>query len=164
MEKKLTVQKIENEAGLAESIKIIRDAFMTVAEELKLTQANSPTNPAFIEMPALLALKEKEVVFYGLFQGEQQIGFIALEKANGEVYYLEKLAVIPEYRHHGCGRYLMDFAFDWVQSEGGKKISIALIEENTRLKQWYQDYGFNETGKKQFPHLPFTVCFMEKEV
>ena len=32
------------------------------------------------------------------------------------------------------------------------------------LKNWYMSYGFRETGTKAFPHLPFTVCFMEKEI
>jgi hypothetical protein len=30
------------------------------------------------------------------------------------------------------------------------------------LKQWYQRQGFIVTEIKRFPHLPFTVCLMEK--
>lgn len=43
-------------------------------------------------------------------------------------------------------------------------LSIGIINENKVLKQWYSSFGFNETGFKKFPHLPFTVCFMEKKI
>ena len=99
-----------------------------------------------------------------MFHDGRQIGFVAIEKASDEFYYMEKLAVLPEYRHRGFGKKLMDFVSDYVKAKNGKKISIGIINENSRLKTWYQAYGFEETGLYQFEHLPFVVCFMEKEV
>ena len=32
------------------------------------------------------------------------------------------------------------------------------------LKSWYRRRGFHETGKREFKHLPFVVCFMEKNL
>jgi ribosomal protein S18 acetylase RimI-like enzyme len=37
------------------------------------------------------------------------------------------------------------------------------MAENTRLKRWYEGYGFRETAVKKYPHLPFTVCEMDRE-
>jgi hypothetical protein len=59
---------------------------------------------------------------------------------------------------------LMDFACDKIHQNNGKLISIGIINENIVLKKWYTDYGFVEKGLKRFDHLPFEVCFMEKEV
>lgn len=42
-----------------------------------------------------------------------------------------------------------------------KKLGIAIIEENTVLKDWYILNGFTPTGSKKFEHLPFTVGFLE---
>jgi len=43
-------------------------------------------------------------------------------------------------------------------------ITIGIIEENTRLKEWYKAYGFVHTGTKKFEHMPFTAGFMELNV
>ena len=58
----------------------------------------------------------------------------------------------------------MDFVFEYVKKNKGKKVSIAVIDKSIKLKQWYINYGFRETGKKEIKHLPFTVCFLEKEI
>jgi ribosomal protein S18 acetylase RimI-like enzyme len=77
---------------------------------------------------------------------------------------MEKLAVLPDKRHNGCGRMLMDFACEIIREKNGNLISIGIINENTVLKNWYIKYGFKEKEVKRFPHLPFEVCFMEKEI
>jgi N-acetylglutamate synthase-like GNAT family acetyltransferase len=93
-------------------------------------------------------------------------GCIAIEKSIREedTFYIEKVSVLPEYRHNGYGIDLMNFALDKIKIKGGKWVSIALIDSNTRLKDWYLNQGFIETGTKDFPHLPFRVCFMKKDL
>jgi ribosomal protein S18 acetylase RimI-like enzyme len=140
---------------------VIRRAFLTVAEEFGLTPENAPTNGAFLKTERLVTEREKGFLQYGLFSGDDVIGYMQLEKAGGGTYYVEKLAVLPEKRHVGCGRRLLDFAASKVRALGGRKIGIAIIEENTRLKNWYAAYGFVHTGTKKYDHLPFTVGFME---
>lgn len=77
---------------------------------------------------------------------------------------MERLAVLPEYRHKGIDRKLMKFVFDNVKEDGGERVSIGIINENRKLKNWYLQYGFIETGVKKFEHLSFVVCFMEKNI
>lgn len=48
-------------------------------------------------------MKENGIEMYGLYEEDRFVGFVALEKANEEVYWLEKLAVLPEFRHKGYG-------------------------------------------------------------
>ena len=76
------------------------------------------------------------------------------------VFYLERLAVLPACRHRGFGRRLVDHAVMIADRQGGHLISIGIIAENRRLKRWYAAYGFAPAGTREFPHLPFTVCYM----
>lgn len=149
---------------LATSLRVITESFSTVAAEFGLSKENCPTHPAFMTLTRLQEALEKKVEFFGLFSGKLQIGFVAVEKSTDEVFFLERLSVLPDYRHHGYGKKLLDYASDFIKAQGGKVVKIALINEHIVLKQWYLDYGFTETGTKNFPHLPFTVCFMEKEI
>lgn len=147
-----------------ECAEVIRNSFITVADELKLTRANAPTNPAFIENDALNSMYEKNIDMFVVTNEDACIGFVALEKADNGVYYLERLAILPEYRHKGYGKMVLDFAVSHVRERKGKRISIGIINENEVLKNWYLSYGFIETETKAFQHLPFTVCFMDLHV
>jgi ribosomal protein S18 acetylase RimI-like enzyme len=160
----IVIKALVTELELYETIEIIRNSFKTVAVEMGFTPENAPTNPAFISSNQVQQLIDKGVKLFGLFIEGKQAGCMGLEKADEEIYYLEKLAVVPELRHRGLGKKLLDFAFEYVKQVGGKKISIAIVNENRKLKDWYERYGFCETGLKRFSHLPFTVCFMEKSV
>jgi ribosomal protein S18 acetylase RimI-like enzyme len=147
-----------------ECAEVIRNSFITVADELNLTKENAPTNPAFIEKDSLYSMHEKKIDMFAIIDEEACIGFVALEKADQGVYYMERLAILPEYRHRGYGKKLLDFAVNHVRERGGTGISIGIINENEVLKNWYLDYGFIEIETKEFQHLPFTVCFMQKTV
>lgn len=149
---------------MSESVEVIRESFKTVADEFMLTEENCPTHPSFITRSGLAALKARGVKLFGLFDNDLQIGFIAVEKANDGVYYIEKLAVLPRYRHNSHGKQLMQFAFDYVKSGNGRIVSIGIIDRHAVLKEWYRGLGFGEMGTKTIEHLPFTVCFMEKNI
>jgi len=158
------IKPINSPEDIKATVTVLRKSFATVANRLGLTVENCPTNAAFIKEESLYEMKEKGIFMFGLFDGDEQVGFTALQKSTDTLFYLEKLAVIPEYRHKGYGKILMDFCFDYVRKLNGEKISIGIINENTVLKNWYSEYGFTETGTKDYPHLPFIVCFMEKSV
>jgi ribosomal protein S18 acetylase RimI-like enzyme len=162
MAEDVQIQPILNDLGLQESLGIIRNSFITVANVLGLTPENAATNPAFLTFEKFKAAVAKGILMFGLFSEKRQVGFVALEIAEDRVYYMERLAVLPEFRHQGFGVKLMDFVFEYVRSLGGQKVSIAIIDENEVLKRWYLKYGFEPTEIKHYPHLPFTVCFMEK--
>jgi ribosomal protein S18 acetylase RimI-like enzyme len=158
------IRELNSQIDLETSVWVIRDSFITVAKEFNLTKENCPTHPSFVSFNNLGDLVAKGVSLFGLFYDEKQIGFVALEKGDNDVYYLEKLAVLPAFRRQGYGRQLVDFIIGKVIAKRGKKISIGIIDESEKLKAWYQDNGFREIETKTFPHLPFTVCFMERIV
>lgn len=156
------IREAVSEKDLEESLCIIKASFMTVADDLNLTEKNNPSNPAFTNIIKLKDMKEKGIKMYGLYVGLEQKGFVAIEKATDDIFYMERLAVHPDSRHKGYGRYLIDFVVEYVKQNGGKKVSIGIINENKRIKNWYKTYGFEETGLRKFEHMPFTVCFMER--
>lgn len=156
------IKEIATDEEFEDCVKVIRNSFITVAEEFNLTRQNAPTNPAYIDIEALLKMKENGVKMYGGYYESELIAFAVIEKANDDIYYLEKLCVIPTYRHHGYGEQLIKFVFNTVRSKGGKKVCIGIINDNAILKKWYMKNDFSETMRKTFSHLPFEVCSMEK--
>jgi GNAT superfamily N-acetyltransferase len=158
------IKEIISTTLLSKSAGVIRGSFKTVASDFGLTERICPTHPSFITTGQLNELKGKGVKFFGLFLGERQIGFVAVEKADLTLYYVEKLAVLPGYRHKGYGKKLMESAIDYIKGHGGKKVSIGIINKHTILKNWYKGMGFAEIALREYDHLPFTVCFMEKHV
>jgi GNAT superfamily N-acetyltransferase len=159
-------REIKGEHGLEACADVIRRSHRTVADELGITEGNTPTSPAFITAEKLQAALAKRARFFGLFDRGRQAGCVALEPSHDEpgVMFLERLSVVPEDRHKGYGAALMDFAFLEAKKAGAVTVKIGIIDRNAVLKKWYLDYGFRETGTKTFAHLPFTVCFMEKPV
>ena len=74
------------------------------------------------------------------------------------------MAVLPSVRRNGYGGKLVSFAIDYVRRNGGTRIGLGMMNEHTISKEWYLGLGFREVELKMFLHLPFTVCFMEKEL
>ena len=96
-----------------------------------------------------------------LYAGKKIIGYMSLSKESDDAFELHNLAVLPEYRHNGFGKLLLDHAKDVVKASGGHVIKIGMIEENTALKNWYEANGFVHTAAKKFEHLPFTSGYMD---
>ena len=96
---------------------------------------------------------------FALYAGKRIIGYMSLSNEGGE-YELHNLSVLPEYRHRGFGRRLIDYAKS-IAARSGRIIKIGIIEESAVLKSWYIANGFVSTGAKKFEHLPFTSGFLE---
>ncbi len=154
------IKEIKTVTQLESSLEVIRTSFGTVAREMNLRQENAPSHPSFSTMERLRDF-HKRASFYGLYDDKNQVGFVAVEKGEGGVYYMDRLAVLPEFRHRGYGRQLVEFALDAAKRDGGKKVALGMIDKQKILKDWYKSLGFRETGTRQFEHLPFVVCFME---
>ena len=154
------IREVE-EKELEECASVIREGFLTVAEEFGITRDNAPTNGAFLQTERLLEEREQGHIMYAAIQEGVIIGYMQLERSTPELYFLQKLVVLPRYRHMGIGRTLINYAKEKVAEWEGSRISIGIIEENTVLKNWYLSYGFETTGTRKFEHLPFTVGFME---
>lgn len=101
------------------------------------------------------------LAYVWLIPGGKLVGYMSLSKEGEDAYELHNLAVLPEYRHLGFGKQLLEHAKETVKALGGNIIKIGIIEESTVLKQWYEQNGFVHTGTKKFDHLPFTSGNLE---
>jgi|GEM_PF-159447 haloacid dehalogenase superfamily, subfamily IA, variant 3 with third motif having DD or ED/haloacid dehalogenase superfamily, subfamily IA, variant 1 with third motif having Dx(3-4)D or Dx(3-4)E len=140
---------------------VIRESFATVADEFNLTRENCPAYVGFIPTERLHSDRERGARQFMLRHfGDEIIGFAELIE-RGDDFELSKLSVLPEYRHNGYGTKLVEFCKAKVVEYGKNKLTIGIIEENKKLKEWYASHGFKHTGTRVFEHLPFTVGYME---
>jgi len=147
-----------------QAVDVIRASFATVAKDLGLTEQNCPKYVGFVTSTERLQNQHNwGWRMYGLFDKELLIGYVSISKEAEGTFEIHNLAVIPEHRHNGHGKQLLDFCKAKVKELGGSKIAISITEENKVLKDWYAANGFTHTGTKRFGHLPFTVGYMQWE-
>lgn len=151
-------------SDLPACLDVIRTSFATVAAEFGLTEQNCPAHTSFMKFEKLDNQYTGGYRMYGLYDRDKVIGYFSLSPAGTGIFELHNLCVLPEYRHCGYGRRLIEYAAGEIRGAGGTKIVIGIIEENIRLKSWYAANGFVHTGTKKFPHLPFTAGYMELEL
>jgi diamine N-acetyltransferase len=164
MEPKREIRIITNEP-LEPSVALIRQSFATVAAEMGFTEKNAPRYTAFITKERLEENRQQNGIFWGLFIGGKQAGFVAVIKENDGKYWMKRLAVLPEYRHGGSGRSLVDTVINYVRAQGENLLYIGMVNEETVLKNWYLAMGFKVTTiLNDIPDLPFTVALMEKDI
>lgn len=160
---KIVIKKAdESEIGLITSI--IRDSFEDVARRFGITIENAPTHPSNCTVEWVEAGMKKGIAYYIMEGDGVPIGSAAIEGARPGLFYLERLAILPEYRGKGYGSLLSDYACDEAKVRGAKNVEIGIIEEDKRLQTWYEKIGFRVMSRCRFDHLPFGVTFMSREV
>lgn len=158
------IKQVENKEQLNICLDIIRSSFITVAEEFGLTENSCPSYIAFMTFDKLEKQYDADRPMFLFYQDEIPVGYFSLAKCSDEEYELNNLAVLPKHRHLGIGKAMVNYAVTTVKNYGGNKISIGIIEENTKLKNWYLKLGFKHISTRKFEHLPFTVGFMELNI
>lgn len=155
--------RVESKEQLNICLDIIHKSFKTVADELNLTKDNCPSHTAFMPIEKLISQFDNDTPMFLYQLNDSFVGYFSLS-VNDDSVELNNLAVLPEYRHLGIGKELVDYAITYSKNTiGASKISIGIVEENLILKEWYEKLGFVHIGTNKFKHLPFTVGFMEKD-
>ena len=72
--------------------------------------------------------------------------------------------MLPEYRHRGFGKELLNDSFVRAKGFGRSVLKIGIVEENKVLRKWYESNGFVHTGTKKFDFFPFTCGYLQKEL
>jgi len=147
------------------AVDVIRASFLTVAEEMGITEENCPRYVGFVTTVERLQTQlDWGWQQYGCFQDDKLVGYVSVSKESDGVFEIHNLAVLPNCRHKGYGKQLLNYCALKIRESGGNKINISIVEENTVLKNWYLDYGFVHIGTKKFDHLPFTSGYMEMDI
>lgn len=69
-------------------------------------------------------------------------------------YYLDSLAVFPEYRGCGFGRILIEDTINKAVKGGYSEVSLLVFEKNEAALSLYKKLGFRETSKLKAPAHP----------
>lgn len=156
--------RVESKEQLDICLDIVHKSFQTVADEMNLTKDNCSSYTAFMPIEKLISQFENNTPMLLYQYNGCFAGYFSLS-INDDSVELNNVAVLPEYRHLGIGKELVDYAITYSKNIlGANKIKIGIVEENTILKEWYEKIGFVHTGSKKFEHLPFIVGFMKIEI
>lgn len=84
----------------------------------------------------------------------QDIDSKTLEQTEVEAYpgeyYLDSMAILPEYRGYNIGKSLIEAAIGQGKSLGYKKFTLLVDCNKPRLKAYYENIGFKENGEMSF--------------
>ena len=151
---------------IPECVNVIRTAFKTVADEFGFTEENAPRFTAFAidDKRIYYQFSEEHKPMYVYLKGDKIVGYYSLAILNEDEIELNNLAVLPECRHDGIGRRLLEDCFTRAKALGAKKLKIGIVEENQVLRKWYESNGFIHLGTKKFDFFPFTCGYMEQEL
>ena len=147
-------------------VEVIRKSFLTVAQEYGFTEENAPRFTAFATTYERLTRQYDEGrPMYGyLDENEQILGYYSLHVQENEECELNNLCVLPECRHKHIGEILFYHALMTAGDKGFKKVNIGIVEENQKIRIWYEKLGAKHIGTKKFDFFPFTCVYMEKDI
>ena len=155
------IREIRRE-DIPECVRVIQRSFQTVADEFGFTPENAPRFVAFAtDENRLLWRREKEhrLMFLDEEDGEICGYYSLLLKENGECE-LGNLSVLPKHRHQGIGTNLLKHSMDTARKQRCQVMRLSIVEENTVLRQWYEQNGAVHTGTEKFDFFPFTCGYM----
>ncbi len=144
--------------------KIISSSNKDVAKQFGLNFENSPKHPSFCSSEWIKDDYNRGEIYFILDVDDTPVGCIAYEQPDNSTAYLNRLAVLPDFRGKGYGKALVKYHLQYSKELNIKNVSIGIINRHDILKKWYLKLGFKEVGLKEFDHLPFNVCFLSIEL
>ena len=156
-----------NRNDIPECVKVIKESFMTVADELGFTAENAPMYVAFATNDEKLFSQfdnEQRPMYAYYSENGKIIGYYSLLRLENGKCELNNLCVIPEYRHKAIGSRLFSDACEKAGALGCTKLVFGIVEENVKLRKWYEKNGAVHVGTKKFDFFPFTCGYMEKDL
>lgn len=142
---------------------VIRESFLTVAEEFGFTPENAPRFTAFAVTEDRLywQLESEHRPMYAYFEYGKIVGYYSLSLLGDGVCELNNLCTLPAYRHNKIGEKLLLDSFENAKNFGCIKIKLSIVEENKRMRKWYENHGFTHMGIEKLDFFPFTCGYME---
>lgn len=146
------------------SVAVICKSFMTVADEFGFTRENAPRFTAFAttEERLVYQLEQEHRLMSAYYSDGRMVGYYSLLKQNEEECELNNLCVLEEYRHKKIGEQLLEHAFAEAGKMGCSQINIGIVEENVKLRKWYEAHGVEHIGTENYDFFPFTCGYMKK--
>ena len=158
-----------DKSEIAECVNVIRKSFLTVADEFGFTIENAPRFTAFATTEERLfyqlEIEHRLLVAYYDDDGDGRImGYYSLMFLENSECELSNLCVLPEFRHKKIGEALLEDAMSRARNKECKKMKLGIVEENKRIRTWYEKHGFTHTHTVKYDYFPFTCGYMEREL
>ena len=159
------ISKVKHE-DIPVCVELIKKSFLTVANEYGITKENAPRYTAFATTDDRLLwhMDSEHRPMYVYEEDGILCGYYSLLiQENGECE-LSNLAVLPEFRHKGIGKQLLDHSVETARKHGCRIMNIGIVEENIPVRKWYEDNGAIHTGTRKYDFFPFTCGYMIIEI
>lgn len=152
-----------NHNDIKECVDVIKESFLTVANEFGFTQENAPRFTAFATTEQRLSwqLNNKKRPMYAFIVDRKIVGYYSLALQDNKECELNNLCVLPQFRHKGIGEKLLLHSFEAAKNLNCSRMNIGIVEENQLLKKWYESFGFKHIRTQKFDFFPFTCGYME---
>lgn len=149
--------------NILECATVIRESFLTVAEEFGITPENAPRFTAFAvnEDRLYWQFDNEHRPMSAYFEDGKIVGYYSLSIVGDGVCELNNFCTLPAYRHNKIGEKLLVDAFEQSKALGCTKMQLSIIEENKRMRKWYENHGFIHTRTEKLDFFPFTCGYME---
>ena len=147
-------------------VDVIRESFLTVADEFGFTRDNAPRFTAFAttEERLMWQLSSEHRPMFAFVADGDVVGYYSLLLQENHECELNNLCVLPQFRHGGIGGELLMHSMKTAKDFGCTKMNIGIIEENQRLRRWYESFGFVHVRTQKFDFFPFTCGYMELNI
>jgi ribosomal protein S18 acetylase RimI-like enzyme len=150
---------------LPSCLEIFHIGYETVAVEFGLTEENCPDRGrASLPFEKLAAEFENGTMMFGYYSNDKLVGFLGMKMLDDDILKLDDIIVLPDFRNLGCGKELLNYCKTKAKELGATKIQLGMIDDNKRLKKWYEENGFVNIGYKKYEKAPFTVGRMECQI
>ncbi len=152
------------EAEIPICVDLIRRSFQTVADEFGFTKENAPRFTAFATTVERLQwqYEQKRPMFVYESEEGKIAGYYSLNLQDDGECELNNLCVEPEHRRRKIGEKLFEHAVDVAQKKGCMVMNIGIVEENQKLRKWYEKFGAEHVGIKKFDFFPFTCGYLKQ--
>lgn len=155
-----------NKNEIEECVQIIRASFKTVADELGFTEIDAPGFTAFATDSGKLSwqIENEPRKMFAYFDNDKIVGYYSILLQNNKECELNNLCVSPEYRHQKIGEQLYHHAIETAKKSNCKVMNLGIVEENKKLRTWYEDLGAIHIGTKKYEFFPFTCGYMKVDI
>ena len=127
-----------------------------IAQGIYQWNEHYPSREAFekdVERGELFILVEDSIIGCIVISPEMDEEYKAIDwiTADGNNYYIHRVAVHPNEQGKGRARHLMDFAEDHIRNLGGVSVRLDTFSQNSRNQRFYEARGYQRLGNVYFP-------------
>ncbi len=92
--------------------------------------------------------RKKHMHLYIARLAEKVIGYVVFYLSFGEAHIMN-IAVAKEYRRRGVAKYLIDYAFEIIQTDGAEVVFLEVSVNNSAALHLYKQFGFEVFGQRK---------------